>query len=148
MTTYTNEEILASIQQLLDKLPLLLPPLDAKALSAQLSEILMHLETPDLKVKNITLAFDAISQYEIAHDELKVTLIRSHGLQNETRLGMEFDLSPGLGSIVKPGEKAVCPVKPHYKITVHTRGQRCPQHNIELVPARVVNPQNSGNQGG
>lgn len=135
MSGYSDQEILEAIQQLRSNLSEVLLDADAKALEVQLQEILSQAADQDRQPLTVTRSLEAIREYPAARDELKARLIRMAGLRSETRLGMSFETIPGYGEPVRPGTRVVCPVDPtHYITRLRLKGQRCPQHNVELVP--------------
>jgi len=144
MTGYSDYQLLEAVQKIAAELPMLLPDKDAGILEEKLKIILVDANKPDRVSEIVTDALKIISDYPPVRNELKAHLIRTIGLGSETRLGMFFEPTPGIGGATKPGKiMVVCPVDPsHYITQLRVKGQRCPQHNVELVPEDTILPDN------
>jgi len=147
MAGYTDKDILKTIQGLIHDLPNLVSQSDAQALTSQLTEIFSDIDDINNQSNVVTQALRIICEYPKARDELKARLIREYGVTSEVRLNMSYEEQPGHGEPIKPGSKVVCPVDPgHYIVRLRRKGQRCPQHNVELVEASEIRERNNNKE--
>jgi hypothetical protein len=138
---YTDQELLHAIRSLQARLTQILSNDQAQDLEARLQTALAHIDEPGNQPQAITHALEGVRFFPAARDELKVELIREAGLRKEDRLGMKLVDIIGDGGAIKPGERVVCPVDPtHLKKRLRIKGERCPQHNVELVDESSLLP--------
>jgi len=134
---YSEQQILAALQELRPALPTLLPPDQARELEARLDKILQKPTFAGSKPVIAVRAMEAVSDYPEAQEALKILLERAAGEGESTRFMGDFQPAPGGPLPLPPGTKLVCPVSPsHYSRRLRVAGQRlyCPQHQVELVP--------------
>ncbi len=138
---YTSQELLQAIRSLQTRLTQILPKDQAQDLEERLQTALPHIDEPGQQPDAITQALEAIRLFPACRDELKAELIRHAGLRKEDRLGMKLVDIAGDGGAIRPGERVVCPVDPtHLKKRLRIKGERCPQHNVELVEEACFRP--------
>ena len=131
---YTDQELLQAIRSLQARLTQILPADEARDLQARLQTVLADIDEPAPPPQAVTLALEAIRVFPACREELKAELIRQAGLRTEDRLGIRLVDIAGDGDAISPGERVVCPVDPtHLKRRLRIKGERCPQHNVELV---------------
>jgi hypothetical protein len=141
MAGYTEQEILIAIAVLRREIPHLLPEQDARQLEEQLAKVLGGCgeETKESGQKLVE-AMEIIQNYPQAQNRLTALLYQQIELRSESHRGVFGDETPpGIGEAVKPGAVWVCPDEPgHFRTRLRFKGQRCPQHNVELVPAESI----------
>jgi hypothetical protein len=138
---YSDQELLEAIRALQSRLDQVLPGEQGRDLSGRLEGSLTQVEEPTRSSRAITLALETIRNYPAAFNELKAELVRQAGAKREDRLGMKMVDIIGDGGAVRPGERVVCPVDPrHLQKRLRVKGERCPQHNVELVAESGVEP--------
>lgn len=138
---YSDQELLQAIQALQARLSQILPNDQVRELEIRLQTAMADIDDPRQRPKAITQALEVIRIFPAARDELRAELIRQAGLRSEDRLGMKLVDIIGDGEAVRPGERVVCPVDPtHLRKLLRIKGERCPQHNVELITESSVLP--------
>ncbi|MEK6407974.1 MAG: hypothetical protein AABN34_13515 [Acidobacteriota bacterium] len=138
---YTDQELLQAIRSLEARLSQILPNDQAQDLEARLQTALAHVNEPGQQPLAITQALEAIRPFPAGRDEIKAELIRQAGLRKDDGLGMKLVDIAGDGGAIKPGGRVVCPVDPtHLKKRLRIKGERCQQHNVELVEEGSLRP--------
>jgi hypothetical protein len=127
-----DETDLEAIQVLRQEVPDLLPPEDARRLTAELNKVLRRMADPAARARSTALAREAIDQYPEARKRLDQITAKI-----QQTLGYRYQGVPGDPQAVPPGILMVCPKDPtHYQKYLRLAGEklRCPQHQIDLVP--------------
>jgi len=138
---YTNQELLQAIRSFQARLTQILPTDQAQGLEARLQAALVHIDEPGQQPEAIAQALEAIRLFPAGRDELNAELVRLAGLRKGDRLRTKLVDIAGDGGAIRPGERVVCPVDPtHLKKRLRIKGERCPQHNVELIEESSLLP--------
>lgn len=140
MAEYTDEEYLEALRKLRRDLYQVLPPDKADQLGQQLDNLLSQADDPNLLPAAIDFALDAVRDHPPAPDHLEALIERQSGKKSAERLRL-YTPPAGPPVPVQPGTRVCCPVDPTHLITrLRRQGQRCPQHNVLLVPCDLISP--------
>jgi hypothetical protein len=137
---YTDEEYLEALRKLRQDLDQILPPEPAEQLGKQLDNLLSQADDTSLLPASIDFALDAVRDHPPAPDYLEDLLKQRAGFKNADRLRL-YTPPAGPPVPVQPGTRVCCPVDPTHLITrLRRQGQRCPQHDVALVPCDLISP--------
>jgi len=144
MAEFSDEEYLEALRSLRSDLEDLLSPQVADQLGKQLDNLLSQTDRPERLSAAVDFALDSVRDHEPALQRLKDIMEEQSGGETADRL--RFSPVPGPPIPITPNARVCCPVDPtHLRTPLRRRGQRCPQHNVLLVPCDLVSlPGESG----
>jgi hypothetical protein len=139
MAEFSDEDYLEALRLLRSDLEDLLSPQAADQLGKQLDNLLYHTNQPERLSAAVDFALDSVRDYEPAIQRLKNILEEQSGEKKTYRL--RFSPVPGPPIPIPSNSRVCCPVDPtHLRTPLRRQGQRCPQHNVLLVPCDLVPP--------